>query len=212
MSEQKLEIPATLAWSAACAAYRINGNEYVKFAENSRQANNQLLLELTKDQTQITDEDRETGARARHYIQQAMTVAALKGKIDSWGKVMAQVSSLDNILDSFQLSVLASLPTTYFRYLERERVHERLSNTDRVYQPKIGDKLEIDVEVLENRYSKNWATFYVTAVDTENRAWMFSYPKGMKRGSRARIKGTVKRLLDGMVQLNRVKLVSEEVK
>ena len=67
---------------------------------------------------------------------------------------------------------------------------------------------ELEVEVLENRYSRKWSTYYVTVIDTANRAWYFAYRSGLKKGERITIRGTVKRPADGMVQLNRVKLIN----
>ena len=97
------------------------------------------------------------------------------------------------------------------RYLERERVHERLSQTSTDYVARIGDKLELDVEVLENKWSQKWATYYVTVVDTDNRAWYFAHRKSLTKDEKHTIRGTVKRIQDRMVQLNRVKLVEKDV-
>jgi spore coat polysaccharide biosynthesis protein SpsF (cytidylyltransferase family) len=100
------------------------------------------------------------------------------------------------------------MPQTYERQLQRDRVHERLGATDQDYVATVGHKLELDVEVLENRYSRKWSTYYVTVIDTENRAWYFAYRSGLKKGEKFTIRGTVKRQADGMVQLNRVKLIN----
>jgi hypothetical protein len=112
------------------------------------------------------------------------------------------------IENSYDLNVIASMPQTYQRHLERDRVHERLSAADQDYVATVGDKLELDVEVLENRYSRKWSTYYITVIDTANRAWYFAYRSGLKKGERVTIRGTVKRPADGMVQLNRVKLIN----
>lgn len=204
-------IDAKTVWAAACATYRINDNEYIKSSEeNGRRANSELVREILKDLSQIQDVDRDQGLQARQYIRNAMTINALKGTLDHWGQTMARVSELDSINSTYDLSVICSLPATYNRYLEREKVHQRLSDADHSYKPKLKDKVEITAEVLENRYSRKWLTYYVTVVDTENRAWYFSYPKGMKKGSKVTVRGTVKRVMDTMSQLNRVKLVSGE--
>jgi hypothetical protein len=200
-------VDQTVAWGAACAAYRINGG-YVKWAETtSQKSNKEIVRELLQNPTElITEQDQAQGRLVRSYIAKTATMASLRGTLDTWGREMARVSQLAVIENSYDLNVIASMPQTYERHLERDRVHERLSDADRDYVATVGDKLELDVEVLENRYSRKWSTYYITVVDTENRAWYFAYRSGLKKGEKFTIRGTVKRQADGMVQLNRVKI------
>jgi hypothetical protein len=200
------------AWAVACAAYRVNGNEYLKagFITDDRKTNQQIVAELLANPKDILDSDRVQGKTVRDYISKVVTMATLKGTLDTWGQEMARVSQLDSVADTYDLHIIASLPATYARYLERERVHERLSETSTEYQAQLGDKIELDVEVLENKYSQKWATYYVTVVDTDNRAWYFAHRQSLKKGQQYTIRGTVKRLADRMVQLNRVRLLDKE--
>jgi hypothetical protein len=201
------------AWAMACAAYRLNGNEYFKIGQvpAGQKTNQELVRDIIADLSMLTKEDQEQGKRVRDYISKVVTVATLKGTLDTWGQEMARVSQLDTVETSYDLHIIVSLPQTYARYLERERVHERLNQTNTDYVARIGDKLELDVEVLENKWSQKWATYYVTAIDTENRAWYFAHRKSLVKGEQYTIRGTVKRLADRMVQLNRVKLVEKDV-
>jgi hypothetical protein len=200
------------AWAAACAAYRVNNNEYLKagFITDGRKPNQHIVAELLADPDQLTDQDCAQGQTVRDYISKVVTMATLKGTLDTWGQEMARVSQLDAITDTYDLHIIASLPSTYARYLERERVHERLTETSTDYDARLGDKIELDVEVVENKYSQKWATYYVTVVDTDNRAWYFAHRKSLPRGEKYTIRGTVKRLADRMVQLNRVRLLEKE--
>jgi hypothetical protein len=202
-------VDQTVAWGAACAAYRIN-NGYVKWAETtSQKSNKEIVKELLQNpQELITEQDLAQGQLVRDYIAKVATMASLRGTLDVWGKEMARVSQLVTVENSYDLNVIASMPQSYERQLQRDRVHERLSATDRNYVATVGHKLELDVEVLENRYSRKWSTYYITVVDTENRAWYFAYRSGLKKGQKFTIRGTVKRQADGMVQLNRVKLIN----
>ena len=200
-------VDQTVAWGAACAAYRINGG-YVKWAEvTSQKSNKEIVRELLQNPAElITEQDLAQGQLVRNYIAKTATMATLRGTLDVWGREMARVGQLAVIENSYDLNIIASMPQTYERHLQRERVHERLSEADRDYVATVGDKLELDVEVLENRYSRKWSTYYITVVDTENRAWYFAYRSGLKKGEKFTIRGTVKRQADGMVQLNRVKI------
>ena len=203
-------INQSVAWAAASVAYRINGG-YIKEGEADKKDNKTLVREIIDSVDQITDEDLQHGQAVRDYIAKTATMATLRGTLDTWGQEMARVSQLNQIESTYDLNVIASMPATYARYLERERVHERLSSTSTDYQAQVGNKIELAVEVVENKYSQKWATYYVTVVDTDNRAWYFAHRQSLKKGEQYTIRGTVKRLADRMVQLNRVRLVEKEL-
>jgi hypothetical protein len=202
-------IDQSVVWAAACMAYQIN-NGYIKVLETDKKDNKTLVREIVESGNPITDADLQHGQAVRDYIAKTATMATLRGTLDDWGQEMARVSQLPTIENSYDLNVIASMPATYARYIERERVHEKLSGTSTDYDARLGDKIELDVEVLENKYSQKWATYYVTVVDTNNRAWYFAHRQSLKKGQQYTIRGTVKRLADRMVQLNRVRLVEKE--
>jgi hypothetical protein len=198
-------IDQSVAWAAACVAYRINGG-YIKVGEADKKDNKTLVREIIDSGDQITDADLQQGQAVRDYIAKTVTMSMLRGTLNTWGQEMARASQLATIWNSYDLNVIASMPATYARYLERERVNERLSDTSTDYQATIGDKIELAAEVVENKYSQKWATYYVTVVDTDNRAWYFAHRRSLPKGSTVNLKGTVKRIQDRMVQLNRVKI------
>jgi hypothetical protein len=202
-------IDQSIVWAAASVAYRINSG-YVKVTAADKKDNKTLVREIIDSGDQITDTDLEHGQAVRDYIAKSATMAMLRGTLDTWGQEMARVSQLDCIESTYDLNVIASMPATYQRSVERDRVHERLSATNTEYQAQLGDKIELAVEVVENKYSQKWATYYVTVVDTDNRAWYFAHRRSLKKGQQYTIRGTVKRLADRMVQLNRVKLLDKE--
>jgi hypothetical protein len=208
-SQSDFDYPADLVWAVASAAYRINGG-YVKWAETtSQRSNKEIVKELLQNPAElITEQDHAQGQLVRSYIAKTATMASLRGTLDTWGQEMARVSQLVTVENSYDLNVIASMPQTYERQLQRDQVHERLSAADRDYVATVGHKLELAVEVLENCYSRKWGTYYVTVIDTANRAWYFAYRSGLKKGEKVIIRGTVKRQADGMVQLNRVKLIN----
>lgn len=204
-------ISQELAWALASAAYRINGG-YVKFPENKEQKKNtELVYDLLKDTTNsVTQEDREQGQLVRNYISKTATVASLRGTIDEWGQLMARVSQLEIVDNTLDLNVIASMPQTYARYLQREKVHERLSATQDHAQLTVHDKVEIEAEVIENKFSSKWQCNYITVIDTDNRAWYFAYRESLQKGKHITLRGTVKRIEDRLVQLNRVKILNKE--
>lgn len=197
------------AWAVAAAAYRINGG-YFKVIDEGRRPNTELIYELMDNPEQITAEDQAQGQVIRSYIAKTATMATLRGTLDSWGQEMARVSQLEAIEDSFSLHVIASMPQTHARYLQREQVHQRLSETATAQNVQLKDRLELDVEVLTSQYSTKWSTYYVTVVDQHNRAWYFAHGRRLAPGLKCTIRGTVKRFADRMIQLNRVSIVEEQ--
>jgi hypothetical protein len=137
-------------------------------------------------------------------------MATLRGTLDIWGQEMARVAQLETVEDRFAFHVIASMPQTYERYLQRERAHARLSETQDHTRLELKEKVEITAEVVENKYSQKWQCHYVTVIDTDNRAWFFAQQRSLPKGSVHTFRGTVKRIEDRMVQLNRVKIVEKE--
>jgi len=211
MSKRNLPAPLdqSTAWAAAAIAFRANGDQYVKVidATDDRRTNIDLVYEIINSpnlDATILKHDHELGQQIRKYIGLTATAAALRGTLDSWGQEMARVSQLDEIAATYDLHIIASLPATYHRYLQREKVHQRL-NECVVFAPRIGDKVEIDCEVLESKWSQKWSTYYITVVDSHNHAFFFAYRNQIKPGTRFTARGTVKRISGNQIQLNRVK-------
>lgn len=199
----------SMAWAVASAAYRINGG-YFKYIDHGKRPNTELIYEILANQDLLTDADREQGQVVRDYIAKTATMATLRGTLDAWGQEMARVSQLETVEDRFSLHVIASMPQTYERYLQRERAHARLSETVDHTALELKDKVEITAEVVENKYSQKWGCHYITVIDDNNRAWYFAQPRSLPKGSRHVFRGTVKRIQDRLVQLNRVKILNKE--
>jgi hypothetical protein len=92
--------------------------------------------------------------------------------------------------------------------LKKESVDARLARCDGLIG-KLGDKVELAIEVVRNNYSAKFNTWFVSAITTDNHAVFFAYREEIRPSTPAKIRGTVKRHTDCSTQLNRVKL--EEV-
>jgi hypothetical protein len=205
MKQFEPAIDQSVVWAAACMAYRING-DYIKVSKQDKKDNKTLVREIVESGNPITAADLQHGQAVRDYIAKTATMAMLRGTLNPWGQEMARASQLLTICNLYDLNVIASMPATYQRSLERERVHERLTGTSTDYQAAVGDKIELAAEVVENKYSQKWNTYYVTVIDTDNRAWYFAHRQSLPKGNTVTLKGTVKRIQDRIVQLNRVKI------
>jgi hypothetical protein len=211
MKRLQQPVDQSVVWAAAAIAFRAQGNEYVKVGANPtlngqpRRTNIELVRDIIEQPSAIPTWDLALGQDVRKYIGQTATTAALRGTLDIWGTVMARVSQLETITEDFDLHCIVSMPATYYRYRQREQLHERLSQCD-TYAPVTGDKLIIDAEVVACRWSQKWSTYYITVVDSHNHAFYFAHRNQRKTGERFTAKGTVKRINGNQVQLNRVRI------
>jgi hypothetical protein len=118
------------------------------------------------------------------------------------------VCGLDTITSNYDLSVITAMPQSYVKQLKKESVDARLARCQGTVG-KLGDKVELAVEILRNNYSAKYNTWFVSAITTDNYAVYFAYREEIKSETHVTIRGTVKRHNDRSTQLNRVKIVEE---
>lgn len=205
-------IDADLLWSAACTAYRLN-NGYLKQPEMIgdqviRPTNREIVKIALYDHSLITDADRELAQNCRRHIATAVTMQALKAELGEWAKITAKVCGLDTINSMYDFSVITAMPHSYVKQLRKESVDARLARCQGTVG-KLGDKIELAVEILRSNYSAKFNTWFVSAITTDNYAVYFAYREEIKSETHVTIRGTVKRHNDRATQLNRVKIVGE---
>ena len=203
-------IDADLVWSAACTAYRINGG-YLKEPEMIgdqvvRPTNRDLVRRALDQDSLITDADRELARNCRRHMAAAVTLQALRSELGEWAKITARVCGLDTIASTYDFSVITAMPHSYVKQLKKESVDARLAGCDGLIG-KLGDKVELAIEVVRNNYSAKYNTWFVSAVTTDNHAVFFAYREEIRPETNLNIRGTVKRHADCATQLNRVKIV-----
>lgn len=207
-------IDADLVWSAACTAYRLN-NGYLKQPEVIgdqvvRHTNRDLVHRALSNPELITDADREQARDCRRYMASAVTLQALKAELGEWAKITAKVCSLDTIDSIYDLSVITAMPQSYIKQLKKESVEARLARCESGVIDKIGDKVELAVEIMRSNYSAKFNTWFVSAITDDNYAVFFAYREALNPETQLKIRGTVKRHTDSATQLNRVKIVEEK--
>jgi hypothetical protein len=206
-------VNADLVWSAACTAYRLN-NGYLKEPDRVgdqivRPTNRELVRRALSEQSLITDADREQGRQCRLFMTHTATINALKGTLNEWGEITAKVCQAENIASQYDLSVITAMPQAWVKAQKREQIDARLRNCNDGTVGKIGDKVELSVEIIRNNYSAKFNTWFVSAITDDNHAVFFAYRESINPETRVTIRGTVKRHTDRATQLNRVKLVGE---
>jgi hypothetical protein len=202
-------IDADLVWSAACAAYRINGG-YFKEPETIgdqviRPTNRAVVRQALDNPLLITDADRDMAQQCRRHVAATVTLQALKTELSEWARITARVCDLAEITSMYDFSVITAMPHSYVKQLKKESVDARLARCDGLIG-KIGDKVELSVEIVRNNYSAKFNTWFVSAVTADDHAVFFAYREEIRPGSNLDIRGTVKRHADCATQLNRVKI------
>ena len=212
--------PVATVWAAACAAQRINGR-YIKQDEFDYPEGGQAVLTATASRTimkellanpdRLTAQDFEQGAECKTFLQNDITFRALKNKLTEFdsatSKVLAVEENFDSVQHKYELAVIASLPASRTRALERQATDSRVRQATGAYVGAVGDKVALDVEVIKTNYSQQWNTWYATAITSDNRAVFFAFREQLTIGNSILIKGTVKAHRTGTTQLNRVKIV-----
>jgi hypothetical protein len=208
-------VDADLVWSAACTAYRLNGG-YLKEPEVIgdqviRPTNRELVRRCLENLSLITDADREQARDCRRYMASAVTMQALKTELGEWARITARVCDLDTVASNYDLSVITAMPQSYIKQLKKESVDARLARTQAGgLQAKVGDKIDLTVEIVRNNYSAKFNTWFISAITTDNYAVFFAYREEIRPETNLNIRGTVKRHTDRATQLNRVKIVGDK--
>jgi len=210
--DQMPAVNADLLWSAACTAYRINGG-YLKQPEVIgdqviRPTNREIVRRALANSELITDADRELAQNCRRHMATSVTMQALRTELGEWARITARVCELDLIDSVYDFSVITAMPQSYAKQLKKESVDARLARCQGTIG-KLGDKVELAVEIVRNNYSAKYNTWFVSAITTDDHAVFFAYREEISPETNLNIRGTVKRHTDRATQLNRVKIVGE---
>lgn len=208
-----INFPTDDVFAAACAAFRINGaylkdtvfdlkGEVVSYSNRTT-----LVRLLSENVDKITDEDRTQGKLVRQYYK-GLTFKILGDKyVSDFDRTAIECASLEKIEGHLQVSVIASLPKCYIASKQRDEGNMKLQNAIE-HIGNIGDRVTLGIEVVRSIYSRNYNTYYITAITDDNKTVFFSYSKAAKIGDKMKIKGTVKSHRDtACTQLNRVKVI-----
>ena len=208
-------------WGAAVAAQRINGS-YVKETQHrlddtigtiivDKRRNRDIMVDILANPAQLTVEDIAQGQECRKFLQNDITFRALKGRLtdfdSSTSKVIAVEDEFDTVKHKLELAVVACLPASHARALERQATQERVRQTSGAVIGQPGDKVQLAIEVVKSNYSQQWNTWYATAITTDNCAVFFAHRQELAKGAKHTIRGTVKAHRDGSTQLNRVSII-----
>ena len=168
--------------------------------------NRQLVDQYLSDPVQIKQESRDKAELVRKYYK-ALTFKILQGKkLSDFLNTAMIIADRDVITTNGDISVITSLPHSYNKSVERDKIDNRINFADGGFIGNVGDKVSVTLEVVKNNYSIQWDTWYVTGITIDNKVLFFAYKKAIDIGSHVTIEGTVKAHRDNSTQLNRVKV------
>ena len=208
-------------WGAACHAQRINGayikqdewelpSESATAVQLKRKSNRNIMMEALENPFMITDEDRATGAECQKFIQNELTLRALKSQLTDFDRNVMKITA---VTDKFfpqahrlELATVACLPNSHQRALQRIAEQDRINQTAG-YIGALGDKVTITVDIVRCVFSQKWNTYYATGITVNNETVFFSIREPLNTGTWLTLRGTVKAHRDGETQLNRVSVL-----
>ena len=208
-----LNLNADDVWAAACQAQRTNG-AYVKLSvltesdkSQNKLSNRQIIESLMVDTTLITDLDREQGLKVRAFYQ-AFTFKILQGKqLSEFDNNAMLIANREVITGTYDLAVIASLPSCYERGVKRQTVDQRVNFATGGLIGTVGKKVSTSIEVLRSVFSQTYNVNFVTGINSDDQVVFFAYKKDLEAGKMYDIYGTVKGHRDNTTQLNRVKVI-----
>ncbi len=205
----------TDVFAAACAAFRINGSyikqDEVTFHENGghtvdKIANKTLVHQFLKGAFDLRDEDREMGEKVRQHCN-GLSFKIITGKtLSEFEQAMLTIADKETTDSNYDIAVVASLPASYERAQARILQDAMLREKSGTLTNNVGDKVELDIEVVRCNYSNNWDTHFVTAI-VDNAVVFFASRNKIELGSKLRIKGKVKAHKEDRTQLSHVKFL-----
>lgn len=209
-----ISYPMDAAFAASTAAYRINGDRYIKMAtegvvEGPRQRpNREIMIEaLTTNPELVIDADRERGQEVRRYFRRVVFAMLSGQQVTSYQRTVADFIDNDTTRSALEIGVIASLPDAFVRGLSQMEVKQRIAFARGGQVGTFGSRLEITVEVLQTFYSQQWGCYYITGITPNDQVVRWSATRWTATKF-ATIRGTVKSYSENTTKLGRVKVVT----
>ena len=206
-------------WAAACAAHRVNGGYFKDFVYEAtpqghklvKDKNRNIMMQFLADPTQLTVDDIERGEHCRKFLDSDLTFRTLKGKTGDFDNAIKKVLAVQGLFDDhfhkYELAIVACLPASVEKSEIRQNSESRVQFATGGFVGEVNDKVELQVEVLNSNYSKQYNIYWVRGITEADQAVFFSNKESFDPGTHLAIKGTVKAHKDNLTQLNRVKVL-----
>jgi hypothetical protein len=218
-------ISTDLLLAAATAAFRVNGDLYIKAIQtiqydsqtrtmvdnpHHKRPNGILTGEFTANPETITTEDRTRAGEIRTLVRQTLSMKILKDEpvSDFENKILTLVSQTEVPDAKVFTSVAAYIPQYYTTEVAKRALNSRLYSAERSYLGEPNTKVSTTIEVVQMFYSHRYDCSFYTALTGDNKRVRFAYSgqAPIIVNGKYSIKATVKRCdSDWVTVLGRVK-------
>ena len=217
MPIKNVEIPSITvldALAASAAAHRINNgytrNTYYTGVVSAdsisvKKSNRELMLDYLLDNTHILDEDYELAKKIKFYFDKKIFKILDDSVMDNYTQSVMKILSKKGIIMA-DVSILASVPESYFKGLERDRICDIIESACNEMLAPLKDRVTVSIEIVKCIFSKKWVTYFVTGITTDNKVVFFASKNPIDAGIHMTITGTVKKFQNNQTTLNRVKI------
>ena len=222
--DYKTTYPLRDVMAASVMAYRLNGDEYITHTIpddnwNSSEASDFSILKHTNKHLMlysITDatpppnlmhpkvnfyfdnvadaEDYEVADNIISYYQGLM-LKAMGATINEFEQKVLNLVKAEKIAAN-EFGIVASLPKSYFRSVERDRIEaeQRALSDDSQYVGKVGETVNLNIEILRCNYIQKLNCHVVNArADTDLTVFFTSNADAFTDVKNCRVKGRIKR-------------------
>ena len=210
MARQTFPVYATkTVFAAACAAQRVNG-EYLKYsalndeAGTSRLANKILIHSFLKGDIDIREEDVQLAEKVMSYCNQLSFKILADKRISDFEQTMMLLAEKSDIHKHYDISVISSIPGSYFRSLATRDLNQRL-NACEGFVGEIGERVQVTGEIVRSRFNDEFAIYFNTVITNDNKQVFFAHRNKLEIGSIQTFTGKVKAHRETATQLNYVK-------
>jgi hypothetical protein len=225
MSKTTSTISTDLLLAAATAAFRVNGDDYIKVDActiydpqtrtmvanpHYKRPNGILTGEFIANPETITAEDHARASEIRTLVRQALSMKILKDEpISDFENKILTIVSESQVPDAKVLtSVAAYIPQSYTAEVARRALNSRFYGTESDYLGEPETKVSTTIEVVQMFYSHKYDCSFYTAITHDNKRVRFAYSgkTPIIVNGKYSIKATVKRCdSDWVTVLGRVK-------
>jgi hypothetical protein len=212
-------VSADVVWGAAAYADRVNGGEYRKEPEYRvledgtitqdvvRHANRFHMWKAMEDTDLITDADVAVGRESRDWLRKTLVFRRLKGSLSDFDQALAGMVDMDEFMTGADRYEIAIVTSQIRAWREGTRMEQVMADVDTAPVAPVGEKVQLNVEVVKSVYSANYNVYFITAKTDGHQMVFFSYRERIQTGSRIMIRGSVKAHRQDATQLNRVKVL-----
>lgn len=202
-------------FAAAAAAHRVQKGAYVKSGESRWddqlkqsvpiRSNRDIMTEFLRSQDQITLQDRELGSKIQLYYQTFSFRILSEARVSDFDRGVMTVASGEHVVPR-DFGLVAYSPLGYERYVNRQRIDERLAECDPTPLAAIGERVTVTGRVVRSYYSQNYGVYFITVITDDGKAVSCSSRSDINDQT-VTITGTVKEYRDSVAQLSRPKIV-----